>query len=60
MHGINIQGGTFYITHQPCILCAKMIVNAGIKKVVYRGKYPDALALEIFEEAGVELVCLDG
>ncbi len=58
MHGINIQGGTFYITNQPCILCAKMIINAGVTKVIYKGSYPDKLALEMFEEAGIELVRL--
>lgn len=58
MHGISIQEGTFYITHQPCILCAKMIINSGIRKVVYRGNYPDPLALQMFEEAGVDLVTL--
>lgn len=59
VHGSSIKGGTFYITHQPCVLCAKMIINAGISKVVYQGMYPDHLALELFQEADVELVCLE-
>ncbi len=56
VHGIPIAGGIFYVTHQPCVLCAKMIANANIREVVYRGDYPDLLALDIFEESGVKLV----
>ena len=52
--GINIDGATLYCTHQPCILCAKMIVNSGIVRVVYEKGYPDDFALEIFAEAGVK------
>ena len=51
--GHAIEGGTIYITHQPCGICAKMIVNAGIKSNVVREGYPDDLALEILEEAGL-------
>lgn len=59
LHGISIAGGTFYVTHQPCVLCAKMIANAGIKTIVYQGAYPDKLALEMLAEAGVELKKMD-
>ena len=55
--GIEISGATLYCTHQPCILCAKMIVNAGIVRVVYGAGYPDTFALEIFREAGVQVEC---
>jgi len=55
-HGVSIAGSDMYITHQPCITCAKMIVNAGIKRVVYAGEYPDDLGKQILREAGVELV----
>jgi dCMP deaminase len=58
VYGISIKGGEFFITHRPCALCAKMICNAGIKDVYYQGSYPDRLALEIFQEAGVRLVCM--
>ena len=51
--GVNIDGSTLYCTHQPCILCAKMIVNAGVVRVVYHSGYPDDFALDIFKEAGV-------
>ena len=53
--GIEISGATLYCTHQPCILCAKMIVNAGIVRGVYGAGYPDPFALEIFREAGVQV-----
>jgi len=56
VHGIPIAGGIFYVTHQPCVLCAKMIANASIRKVVYQGDYPDRLSLGIFEESGIDLV----
>ena len=55
--GVSIEGATLYCTHQPCILCAKMIVNAGIVRVVYGAGYPDPFALEIFCEAGVAVEC---
>ena len=51
--GVNIDGATLYCTHQPCILCAKMIVNSGINRVVYGEGYPDEFSLEIFKEVGV-------
>ena len=51
--GNAIEGGTIYITHQPCVICAKMIVNAGIKRIVVREGYPDELARESLDEAGL-------
>jgi dCMP deaminase len=56
---VSIDGSTIYVTNQPCILCAKMIINAGIVKVVYSDGYPDELAKELLDEAGVEVVKLD-
>ena len=53
--GVSIDGGTCYCTHQPCSLCAKILVNAGIRRVVYQEGYPDAFSLEILGEAGVSL-----
>ena len=53
--GSSIDGATLYCTHQPCVLCAKMIVNAGIKRVVYQEGYPDDFALEMLKEGGVAL-----
>jgi len=56
LHGVSIKGGSLYCTHQPCILCAKMLINAGIKKIVYEGEYADELAKKFFEEAQVDVV----
>lgn len=53
--GISIDGATIYCTHQPCSVCAKMIVNVGIKRVVFEEPYPDPFSLEVFSEAGVLL-----
>jgi dCMP deaminase len=53
-HGINIKASTLYCTHSPCVLCAKMIVNAGIKKVVIDTKYPDTTFKKLFSESEVE------
>ena len=50
---VNIDGATLYCTHQPCIICAKMIINSGIRRVVYEHGYPDDYSLELFAEAGV-------
>lgn len=60
VYGIAIQGAVYYVTHQPCALCAKIMINAGIRKVVFQGDYPDPLALKLFEEAEVVLVRFGG
>ena len=54
--GVSIEGATLYCTHQPCVICAKMIVNSGISRVVYEQGYPDEFALKMFEMAGVEIL----
>jgi len=56
VHGVSIAGGTLYTTHQPCIMCAKMIINAGIKRVVYGREYADGRGLEFLREAQIEVV----
>ena len=53
--GSAIDGATLYCTHQPCALCAKMIVNAGITRVVYKEGYPDDFALQMLNEGKVTL-----
>jgi len=58
-YGEKIEGSHIYSTTQPCVLCAKMLINAGIKKIYYYEEYPDELALELLKEAGVELIKLD-
>ncbi len=55
MNGVSTRGATVYVTCQPCNHCAKMIINAGIERVVFQGDYPDEFALELFAEAGIVL-----
>ncbi|MDR0880497.1 MAG: cytidine/deoxycytidylate deaminase family protein [Clostridioides sp.] len=55
-HGISIKDSVLYVTAQPCALCAKMCINAGIKRIVYSGEYPDQFSLELLGESNIELV----
>lgn len=57
LHGVAIAGATLYCTHQPCSGCTKMIINAGIKRIVYQLPYPDELAAELLAETDVECSC---
>jgi dCMP deaminase len=54
-HGTNIAESTLYTTHSPCIICSKMIINAGIRRIVYLEGYPDTLAEEMLDESGIEI-----
>ncbi len=54
-YGIDINGGIMYVTNHPCFICAKMIINAGIRKIIYKEGYPDEFAKEILREAGIEV-----
>ena len=64
IHGVALQEVTCYSTTQPCITCAKMLINANVKRMVYEGDYPDQLATQMLQEAGVQLVrwsnCAEG
>lgn len=53
--GASVDGGTIYVTHQPCIICTKLIINAGIKRVVYAYNYPNECSVELLKLAGVEI-----
>ena len=57
--GVSTEGATIYITLQPCVICAKMLVNAGITRIVHKGEYPDELSRAILEEAGIEVVAME-
>jgi len=52
-HGIRIQGSTLYCTNLPCAICTKMLINAGIKEIIYEGGYGDTLSREMLLEAGI-------
>lgn len=56
--GIPVAGSTLYATHSPCITCAKLLINAGIKRVVVMHTYPDAYAKKIFAEANIPVEIL--
>jgi dCMP deaminase len=58
-YGVQISNSVIYTTNHPCVMCAKMIINCGIKKVYYFEDYPDPLAAELLSEAEIELVKLD-
>jgi dCMP deaminase len=55
LHGVSLEGSTVYCTHTPCVLCAKMLVNAKIARFVTFGKYSDDRFIELFHEAGIEV-----
>jgi dCMP deaminase len=59
-HGVNITGSTLYCTNSPCVICSKMIINAGVRKIVYLEGYPDSLSLEMLKEAGIETTAFSG
>lgn len=53
--GCSVEGCTLYCTHQPCVICAKIIINSGISRVVYKEGYPDDFSIQLFNEAGVKI-----
>ena len=55
-HGVEIKHSIIYCTNLPCIICTKMLINAGIKKIFYKDGYPDTLSKDMLEEAEVELI----
>lgn len=59
LHGVSLEGSTVYCTHTPCVLCAKMLVNARIKRFVSFGKYNDETFVELFRDAGIEVDMLE-
>ena len=54
--GLSLEGATIYCTHQPCSICTRLIINSGIKRVVYDQGYPDEFSLQLLNSAGVEIV----
>ncbi len=55
LHGVSLEGSTIYATHTPCVLCAKMLTNARIKRYVSYGRYNDDAFVQMFAEAGIQL-----
>lgn len=58
-YGISIVGSTLYCTNLPCVICTKMLINSGVKKICYGDGYPDELSFGMLEEAGIELVKME-
>jgi dCMP deaminase len=54
-HGVSLNESTLYVTNQPCVLCAKMLINAGVNRIVMLGSYPDELSREMLQEAGISM-----
>lgn len=55
LFGVSVRDGTLYCTTQPCMSCARMVVNAGIRKIVFEHSYADPLSIGLLTTAGVEL-----
>ena len=55
LHGISVKGATLYSTTQPCVICAKMLINAGIKEIVIAQGYPDKMAMEFLKQAKIKI-----
>ena len=53
--GVSVDGATIYVTHQPCSICAKMIINSGIKRIVYKEGYPDEFSMKLFDECHMQI-----
>ena len=59
VHGVSLKGATIYVTATPCVICAKMLINCCIKRVVCGEQYPDGMALEMLRDAGVVVEVID-
>ncbi|MFH1013817.1 MAG: dCMP deaminase family protein [Thermoplasmatota archaeon] len=55
LFGISIKDSVLYVTNTPCVVCAKMLINAGVKEIIYEGEYPDNLAMEMLSESNMKL-----
>ena len=55
LYGVSTRGSSLYVTAQPCIICTKMVINAGIEEIIFAGDYPDSMALDFLKEAGIKI-----
>ncbi|OGW83958.1 MAG: cytidine deaminase, partial [Omnitrophica bacterium RIFCSPLOWO2_01_FULL_45_10] len=55
LYGVSTKGSVLYLTNQPCIICAKMIINAGITEIVFKGEYPDQMARDFLRQAKIKI-----
>jgi dCMP deaminase len=56
LHGVGLEGAQAYCTHQPCVNCTKLLISAGVERIVYETAYPDPIAAELLAEAGVAIM----
>ncbi|AIS51360.1 ComE operon protein 2 [Thermoanaerobacter kivui] len=59
LYGVSTKGATLYVSASPCAICAKMLINAGIKRIVYEEEYSDELAFKLLKEANIDLVKIE-
>ncbi|MGE5308222.1 MAG: deoxycytidylate deaminase [Deltaproteobacteria bacterium] len=60
LYGISVKDSAIYVTNQPCVICAKMLINAGIKEIVIAGQYPDKMAMDFLKEAKIAVRVFKG
>ena len=58
LHGVSIKDASIYITHHPCSICTKMLINSGIRKIICRSAYDDPFATELITKSGITLITL--
>ncbi len=56
LHGVSVHGAALYTTNSPCTTCCKMIINAGVKKIIIGGNYPDNLGMDLLKQVGIEVI----
>jgi len=56
IHGVKTEDSTVYCTHQPCIICTKILINAGVKKIYFKNSYSDEFAENLLEQSNVEFI----
>ena len=58
-HGVSLKGAKIYVTHKPCSICTKMLINSGIDTFIFRSPYKDPLADEMIAEAGIKIILME-
>lgn len=59
IYGVSLKDTILYSTNQPCVTCAKMLIQAGVKKIIFAGDYPDEIAISLFQDAQIELIKIE-
>ncbi|MFW5790203.1 MAG: deoxycytidylate deaminase [Bacillota bacterium] len=56
IHGVKTEDSTVYCTHQPCVICTKILINAGVKKIYFKHSYSDEFAEKLLEQSNIEFI----